>query len=228
MKKLFTLIELLIVITIIVILMSMLLPALKNARNKASQISCTNNFKILSYAFNSYSDDYSDWIIFWGNSTSPYYSGVDHLATILGLYPDASVCHNVPKRNISHTNDPFPDKLKPFVCPSKNSWFPDINSGFIYTNYTNTGKVLVNLGGSFPQKKRSAITKPTRLLLLADGKFCTNGTYSIWNNSSSITFGDAWCTLDACHNGYSNTLFMDGHAGAVKGTGKADIEIEIE
>ena len=62
MKRRFTLIELLIVITIIAILASMLLPALNQARNKSKSIKCVNHLKQLGVGLQLYADDNNGYI----------------------------------------------------------------------------------------------------------------------------------------------------------------------
>jgi prepilin-type N-terminal cleavage/methylation domain-containing protein/prepilin-type processing-associated H-X9-DG protein len=62
MRKRFTLIELLVVIAIIGILASMLLPALKTARDKAKAIACASNLKQVAYGCLSYADSYNAFI----------------------------------------------------------------------------------------------------------------------------------------------------------------------
>lgn len=76
MKRPFTLIELLLVISIIAIFTAILLPSLSKAKAKANEIKCVNNLRQLSLGFASYFGDNQDYIIpYWDNGTKTWTSG---------------------------------------------------------------------------------------------------------------------------------------------------------
>lgn len=73
LKNTFTLVELLIVISIIATLAAMLLPALGKARAKTQSIACASNLKQIYYAYNQYLDDYNRYTMTWANIWTDYW-----------------------------------------------------------------------------------------------------------------------------------------------------------
>ena len=68
-RKNFTLIELLVVIGIIAILMSLLLPALKSARDMAKRANCQNNLKQIGNVLMLYANDFDSYLPAKGGNT---------------------------------------------------------------------------------------------------------------------------------------------------------------
>lgn len=60
----FTLLELLVVVTIIALLATLVLPSLSQALQKAKAVTCVNNLKQISYAITIYTDDYAGYYPF--------------------------------------------------------------------------------------------------------------------------------------------------------------------
>ena len=78
----FTIVELLVVITIISILMAMLLPGLAMARQKALDISCKGNLKQIGAAALTYCDDYNGYVM----PSDFIYNGSSHCSWIDYMY----------------------------------------------------------------------------------------------------------------------------------------------
>ncbi len=112
-KKPFTLIELMVVITIIAILAALLLPALKIAKEAAKGIICKNKLKQLGEFSHFYADDWNGWIfasyippdISWVTTLNNDYLPRGHKGSESYFYCPSEI--EVPKNKLSETNTSF-------------------------------------------------------------------------------------------------------------------------
>jgi prepilin-type N-terminal cleavage/methylation domain-containing protein len=117
----FTLVELLVVITIIGILIALLLPAVQAAREAARQMQCTNNLKQIGLALHNFHDAR-------GGMPPSHLSGDGHgtwLAIILPYLEQAGILNSFDIEKTVYAQDSFvrsgAAQVSAYICPTRRS-----------------------------------------------------------------------------------------------------------
>jgi prepilin-type N-terminal cleavage/methylation domain-containing protein len=195
MKKLygFTLIEILVVITIIFILAAILLPVITIARRKAQESSCISNLRQLGLAISMYCTDYDDK---YPHALHPYDKEEFGLGTKYSIEWDK--LQEVP--NMDTVLLPYVKQKEIFRCP--------LDSGFMYPNVTQkiiSPSAFQVMGSSyriyphFKNETVGCVSKPSEYTLLWD-------VVSRWHGDKDVLYDQKYCRL-----------FYDGHAKCMTG-----------
>lgn len=211
----FTLIELLVVIAIIALLVSILLPSLKKAKDLANRVACASNSRSIAMALSFYLEEY-DGVIPPGHATYPI--GDVFWFFLLRPYMDGPDTQG--RRSTSTW-----DTLNPtIICPADPNHGGDANAAVIQwghdefrRSYNPNGEVS---RGSI---KVEDIVTPSDTLYMADHDWInlSSGTNWIWPevdvNGNVYPTGTLYLDmLPGWHDGIVNVSMLDSHVEQIK------------
>lgn len=213
-RRSFTLIELVVILSIITTLSALLLPVLNRAIALTEEIHCSNNMKGIGLGMQLYVNDYQYFPPYVERSKADSSKLHTWVALLLG--------------NKAIESGEF------FVCPTKNSIFADqyrnkaeeiIDSGnwsataFLYPDY---GYNWAHIGSSkhyvpglpfpyAPPAKPENIRNPSATLLCSDSTAANNRTRGYYMIHDMYTTNSGFGVIEPRHNQRVNAVWADGH-----------------
>ena len=205
----FTLIELMVVLAIIMLLTSILFPALKKSRDTAKAIACLGNLKQIGIAECLYASDFLGW--------SPPVHSLFHSSNPLPVW----------HQNLSNNAYlPVSKVGKPtiVVCPGNPPYvYEDLERTYAMPLTGNGQPYRLDSGYVIGADDKKSYATASEFILSVDSAYDnpSNATFHL-RQYYYFTLGLAWAPttkIGARHNGCANAVFADGHAKSVSAQG---------
>jgi prepilin-type N-terminal cleavage/methylation domain-containing protein/prepilin-type processing-associated H-X9-DG protein len=200
----FTLIELLIVIAVIAILASLLMPALKRARESANQTACLNNQRQCSILLHFYANDHEDYF------PAAYNDACNNGGSWDDSMWGSTVC------NLGYLKRPQKGERSALICPSYN---PKVFKSMELTIALWQGKSGYGhrLIGNYYYLKRQKI-ESDRIFITDTVVAYTENWYQYYYLENGIGTEDMSSSsrvINLRHNRKANAVFVDGSGSSL-------------
>jgi prepilin-type N-terminal cleavage/methylation domain-containing protein len=200
----FTLIELIVVISIVALLVALLLPAMQQARDVVKRVSCSNQLRQLGLATTVYADD--------SESRFPhnYYSTIGP-GRLISEYLNDHLLSFICPNDVMHTDATHPWFQPPDSTGSRRGRFGDPRMSYNYPmrlfglTYP-FGTPYVN-----PSIRIEAVNSPSKCYMWLDATADWSGID--FHDPPFDTFGGYG--FESIHQGSDNFVFVDGHSEAI-------------
>lgn len=219
----FSLIELLVVISIVALLIALLAPALQKSRDVALSTKCAAHLKQIGTTIFMYGDANKDWMPTSGYAHTTAYPGMPNWAGIaaetmgtkyITEYTINNAMYNQPLAQNATTR-----KNGVMQCPSdiyRGYWGANLGSTSYGWNDSNYGMGRCDSHTTLPglkRMRRTEIVAPSKMIALGDW---TKGHSLVYEYQHGQLDGTSNLTLGVLHGENVNLLYNDGRAGARK------------
>ena len=217
-KNAFTLVELLVVISIIALLMAILLPALRRARAEANKLVCLSILRNLSLAHKQYHAETGRYLPHTSyDPYTPWYNN-DYLRRALGLPP---LSREEKQRRWPALQEWKPNVPRKWICPAATYALKHPEHGL----YPIDRSYGVNIDGDYFARKKGVsdvydkagwVKRPAQKLFMADALDWWIG-YAFCNKYAD--YGEKWLGFETYgmtafrHFDRVNLIYWDGHCG---------------
>lgn len=201
--KIFTLIEMLVVIAIIGILASLIMPSLDSALQTSRSIACTNNMRQCGITFSVYSDSNDGNILLYSSV-----SGLAHWSTALitdGLGENRNIflCNDAAPSEFVDTGMTYGIRIGTW---GNYNYAPDVASEAAFRNVTVAS-------GEYRFFRPSQYKSPSKAHIIADSVFTSDSPYNplYKKGTQKYSLGN---NMQLRHVDMTNILWADNHVGS--------------